>query len=165
MGKFLNNLNEIKDSLSRKKKNKQLIKEYPFLRPFNFYTHNVPSAYDYTYTKLDSLPYGWKIAFGEQLCSELKEKLVKADYLDKYVILDISGRYGRLNWEDGGVPDSISIDVNNIIDKYEQLSEETCVKCGDKATKISIGWASPYCDKCAEKYNHLKFKDINKEFR
>ena len=36
------------------------------------------------------------------------------------------------------------------LDKYETLSENTCIKCGEKATHMTTGWIMPLCDECDE---------------
>lgn len=41
-----------------------------------------------------------------------------------------------------------SSELYNIIDKYEELSWNTCIKCGKPATHTSKGWISPYCEDC-----------------
>lgn len=53
-----------------------------------------------------------------------------------------------LRWYDGAAPE----EVHRIIQKYEYISERTCILCGRPATKISNGWLSPYCDDCYNKY-------------
>lgn len=50
--------------------------------------------------------------------------------------------------------------INNVIYKYEKLSEHTCISCGAPATKMSTGWISPWCDKCASKIQE-KFVPLN----
>lgn len=143
--------------------NKMLVKKYPFLEPPSM----SPAYYDYSYTWLDMMPNGWRKAFGEQMCEEIKNELIKyndysGEYLGKYVIFDIKEKYGRLCWYDTGYPKDSNID--EIIDKYERLSEDICWKCGNPATKISTGWVLPWCDECANdangKDNRFKFTDI-----
>ena len=46
--------------------NRALCKKYPFL---------LIREGAYRFTELDDLPDGWRIAFGEQLCEELKAEL------------------------------------------------------------------------------------------
>ena len=65
-------------------KNKELCEKYPFLIPRNVFTDQISENYDYSWTRLDDLEPGWKIAFGEQLCEELKEALSKAHYVNKF---------------------------------------------------------------------------------
>lgn len=88
--------------------NKALIVEFPFLLPRNRWTGNVPDDYDYSYTELDDLPDGWRIAFGLQMCRELKEILVKGGGLDVYRITQIKEKNGTLRWYDNGCPESVS---------------------------------------------------------
>ncbi len=145
-----------------KEYNKALCEKYPFLIPSNRWSgkrvteaadggywpgspEHVPD-YDYEYTELDSMPDGWRIAFGEQLCAELKDALVKANYLDKYRITQIKEKFGALRWYDNGN----TKEGYDVLSKYEALSERTCIRCGKPATKITTGWISPFCDDCCE---------------
>lgn len=139
--------------------NKELIERYPFLMPRNLWTGEVSDEYDYTYTKLDAMPNGWRIAFGEQMCEEIREELIKADYLDRYRIMDIKEKWGRLAWYDNYGTDRL---YREIIPKYERLSEHTCIRCGRPATKVSTAWISPWCDGCAKKISkYERFMDID----
>lgn len=52
---------------SNKESNQELIERFPFLIPRNRWTGKVPEDYDYSYTELDSMPDGWRKAFGEQM--------------------------------------------------------------------------------------------------
>jgi hypothetical protein len=103
-------------------------------------TAEVHPDYDYSYTELDSMPTGWRKAFGLQMCDEIKEAL--GDQLHDYRITDIKEKYGSLRWYDAGANES----VYNVISKYEKISAITCISCGDPATKVTKGWISPYCD-------------------
>lgn len=68
-----------------------------------------------------------------------------------------------LRWYDNGAPEGAFEEINKIIHKYENISERTCIRCGKPATKISLGWISPYCDECAEilQKRGVRFKDID----
>lgn len=134
--------------------NKRLVEEYPFLMPRNRFTDEIPDDYDYTYTELDDMPDGWRKAFGEQMCAEIKEALGPDIY--DYRIIQIKEKYGQLRWYDRNSDDKIY----KIIDKYSRLSEHTCVSCGAPATKISLGWICPWCDACASKM-YGKFMPLN----
>ena len=132
------------------KHNKKLVKEYPFLKIYD----------NMNYTWLDNMPTGWRIAFGEQMCKEIKEELVKNNELDSYQIIQIKEKFGGLRWYDNsGLPG-----MQFIIAKYEALSEKTCINCGKPANWISKGWISPYCDDCATKEAKAQGVDINKRF-
>lgn len=99
-----------------------------------------------SYTELDAMPEGWRKAFGLQMCDEIKEALIKNNYLKQYRIIQIKEKFGTLRWYDAAAPE----EVYRIIDKYEDISEKTCIVCGKPATYISTGWISPYCDEHIE---------------
>lgn len=126
--------------------NQKLIEKFPFLLPRNRGTDRVPENFDYSYTELDSMPDGWRKAFGVQMCEEIREELVRVNYLDKYRITQIKEKFGTLRWYDSGCTERM---LHEIIPKYEHLSAKTCIRCGNPATMVSTGWISPYCDACA----------------
>ncbi|MCD8376210.1 MAG: hypothetical protein LUD69_04650 [Oscillospiraceae bacterium] len=94
------------------------------------------------------LPYGWKKTFVEPMCEELSEALSKAGLLEDYGVLQAKEKYGCLRWYDYGG----NSETDEIICKYEDISEHTCVYCGAPATKMSQGYIAPWCDACAEEY-------------
>ena len=108
-----------------------------------------------TYTELDSMPKGWRKAFGIQMCKDIKKVLKHHHYLYKYRIMQIKEKFGTLRWYDNGSPNRC---VDKIVDEYEHKSYYTCIVCGKSATKLSKGWISPYCDNCigTQEYNNLK---------
>ena len=63
-------------------------------------------------------------------------------------IADILLQIGGLRWYNAAAPE----EVYKIIQKYEYISEKTCIVCGRPATKISTGYISPYCDDCYQQY-------------
>ena len=128
-----------------KEYNKQLVEKYPFLLPRKRWTGEVPKDYDYSYTELDDMPDGWRKAFGEQMCEEIKQELEEKGILHQYRISQIKEKYGELCWYDFGCTTKI---LREIIPKYEKLSTRTCIKCGKPATRITLGWISSYCDDC-----------------
>ena len=52
--------------------------------------------------------------------------------------------------------------VNDIINKYSDLSSRICINCGKPAKYISKGWISPYCEDCAKEILKEQ-KDLYKE--
>ena len=149
--------------------NKRLCKRYPFLRPRNRFDDIIMwdhPKWDWRYTRpyewteLDAMPDGWRKAFGKQMCEEIRKELIKFNYLDKYRITQIKEKYGSLRWYDWGYPRDSKI--REIIDKYENISARTCICCGRPATKMSLDWISPFCDKCGEKLSdRVNFKEID----
>ena len=71
--------------------NTELVERYPFLALKNVWTGIIIEGYDPEIdgTYLDNMPDGWRIAFGEQMCEEIRDALLKANYLDKYFITQI----------------------------------------------------------------------------
>ena len=144
-----------------KEKNKKLIERYPFLIPHDRLTDEVLKDFDYTYTEMDDMPDGWRDAFGEQMCEEIREELVRVGHLEKYRVVQIKEKYGCLCWYDFGGTKKID---REIIPKYSHLSARICVRCGKPATKLSAGWISPYCDACADEIgDRERFIHIEKQ--
>lgn len=129
--------------------NKKLIASFPFLLPKNVWTGKISDEYDYSYTLLSDLLYGWAKAFGYEMLCEIREALIEANYLDQYFITQIKEKYGTLRWYDFGAPQK----VHEIIDKYENKSSCVCSICGDIATHMTIGWITYLCSNCAKKNN------------
>lgn len=140
--------------------NKKLIERYPFLQPHNVWIDKISEDYDYGYTILDEVEDGWQELF-LQMCEEIREPLIEANYLDKFRFSQIKEKYGSLRMYNFGAPEA----VHNIINKYERLSTRICVRCGKTATKISQGWICPYCDDCAAKIDRYEsFVSIDEWF-
>ena len=95
-----------------------------------------------SYTELDAMEPGWRKAFGIQMCKDIRKQLWKEGNLFKYRITQIKEKWGEICWYDA----CASKEVHDIINKYERLSRNTCIVCGEPATKISDGWISPFCD-------------------
>lgn len=142
-------------------RNKELCEKYFFLVPTNRWTGKVVDDYDYSYTELDAMPDGWRIAFGEKMCEEIMQELNKIENEKvrfSYRIIQIKEKYGYLRW----YTNWSTTGLDDIIRKYEQISERTCIKCGAAATKISNGWISPYCDGCAKSLGIDSFVPVDK---
>ena len=137
---YLNSTNEEEC----KQFNKELCEKYPWLIPTNRWTGEVVEDYDYDYTELDQMPDGWRIAFGDQMVEELNQELVKGGFVNDYRITQIKEKYGGLRWYDNGN----TKEGYNIINKYESLSQRTCICCGKPAKYITLGWISPFCEDC-----------------
>lgn len=138
--------------------NKELIKEFPFLLPRDRYSGRVPRDYDYSYTKLDEMPRGWRKRLGLKLCAALKKRLIKENALDRFAIEDIKEEYGAMKVYTYGSTRSIE---RLLIPSYEKMTERICCVCGENATKVSIVWTVPLCDKCANSSRPNSYVDID----
>lgn len=132
---------------------------YPLWRIIKFYhdvilqiLHCIP-----TYNEWDAVEPGWNKAFGKQYLKELKQQLIKDKMLYSFRITQIKEKWGRLQL----YCYKASEDVYKIIDKYENLSWDYCIKCGKPAKYISKGWISPYCEDCVNKDDKERY--INKK--
>ena len=136
-----------------KQENKKLINEYPFLMPKNVWTGKPIKNFDYSFTLLDDMPKGWKKAFGKHFCADLKNALIKANFLDKYYVMQVKEKYGTLRWYDNGGSD----EVHDINAKYEHISAFTCIECGKiNVPIIDEGWIQPMCECCYNRHSQRK---------
>lgn len=149
---------EVKDA------NRKLIEKYPWLMPWNRttgrtavegFTETEEPEYDYEWTELDAMPNGWRKAFGDEMLESINNELLEHGDVNKFRILQIKEKYGYLHIYVENGTDKI---YNEIIPYYELLSEMTCINCGEPATGITLGWVSPYCDKCASNLKYQTFK-------
>lgn len=133
-----------------KMKNKKLVKRYPWLLPKNVWTDKLDKDYDYTYTLADCFPEGWRKAFFEEMHEELREELIKYNYLDEFRVMQIKEKYGMLRYYVGSTPKDSKI--HDIIDKYEYISQFICLDCGKlDVPVIDDGWLTPICESCYNK--------------
>ena len=206
--------------------NKELINKYPWLLPRNRWTGEVVTGYSYDYTELDSMPNGWRVAFGDQMIEEIHQQLVKFDFVDKFRIAQIKEKWGGLRFYYEATPvgklsedytsftrkgnETLKVDwdvenyclredysehyisyfdrdkagmtseeideynkdaihhyrlykilekctIQDIIEKYENLSFNICIGCGKPAEWVSKGWVSPFCTGCANKMINDKY--------
>ena len=144
--------------------NKELIEHFPFLMPRNRWTDKIPDDFDYSYAELDAMPDGWRKAFGERMCEEIREALVEANCLDEYRISQIKEKYGALRWYGFGATQK----VYDIISKYEYISRFICMFCGRPyAKEFNDGWISTICENCASEafdISHLDWVDATDDF-
>lgn len=133
--------------------NAGLIMRYPFLLPRNLQTDEVPKDYDFSYTEIDLVPRGWRIAFENEMLEELSEILKEADYVDSYRILDIKEKFGGLAWYSNDVPQEISNKYYAWENKYIDWSVRTCICCGNPTTLGIL------CSDCLEYCTTVEIKD------
>ena len=101
------------------------------------------------------IPDGWVNTFITDMKIELANVL--GSYVDDFIVRSLKEKYGVLRiywtWKDRDYDDNESEDlelltkeIEDIISKYENISKNTCVVCGESATKMTTGWIVPVCD-------------------
>lgn len=137
---------ELKEKKRRKLKNKKLLKKYPWLAPMDWWGRRLsPRQHKYEWTELNELPRGWVKAFGEMMCEELDQVLIKNHMKDDFYIFQLKEKWGRMEMYHNHCTDEIS----RVIDKYSTLSENICAFCGRPDTIVTTdGWVIPMCQKC-----------------
>lgn len=122
--------------------NRELVETYPFLIPRNVWTDEIIDNED-EFTVLDMMPEGWRKAFGEQMCAEIKDALTESELRD-YRVTQIKEKFGTLRWYGNFYTEPL----RDILARYEEKSMWTCIQCGAPATRVTTGWIAPYCDAC-----------------
>lgn len=130
-----------------KEKNRKLIEMYPWLAPKNVWTGKVPDDYDYTWINW-GWSKGWDYAFGDMYLKELGEAVKRSGFEDEFIILQQKEKYGQCR----NYVAPTNAEIDDIIAKYEVLSENICIGCGrPDVHMIDTGWISPWCYDCYKK--------------
>ena len=109
-----------KHSVRSVEDNKNLVEQYPFLRPVNWKTDEFLEDYDFTYTYADEMG-GWWNAFGDMLCEEIRQELIRYDYLERFRIYQVKEKMGSLRILYKGNPKGSTIP--DIIEKKTGCSD------------------------------------------
>lgn len=108
---------------------------------------------------LDFLYDGWVNSFVPQLKDELFELL--GSYVEQFVVLQIKEKFGKLviyfNFDLNGLDneyvediEELCEEIENLLNKYEEISSKTCIVCGESGIMRDDYWITPWCDKCYE---------------
>lgn len=89
------------------------------------------------------IPEGWNKLY-HNMCKELREQLIKENKLSDFHFLQIKEKFGELRC----YTNYHTKEIDNIINKYVNISSHTCINCGSPATKYTSDWILPYCDVC-----------------
>ena len=147
-----------------RKRNKALCEKYPFLIPRYYFANEIYwTKKKYDNTIAEDFPRGWWKSFGILLCEDLREELIRCNFLKQYRIIQLKEKYGMLRIYDNGVP--IGCNVEKIIADYEKLSEHICITCGKPDVKMILtGWMLPQCFDCFKKAELKRSKYNPKEY-
>ena len=139
--------------LDDNEKNLQLMELYPWLQPRDIYGNliKVQEMIDegHVWTAWIDFPLGWRKAFGWDMLQELAA-VITEDQLINFSILQIKEKFGGLRFYAAGSNDR----THDIIIKYMDKSERTCIDCGKPAKWRSTGWIMPFCDECKNKFEN-----------
>lgn len=125
--------------------NEDINNKYPFLDPRN------SDEWAYGNCEGDSwfeeCPDGWRNIFLD-MCEKIKAVLEENNLpLESLKVHQVKEKWGTLRFY-YECPDIVRESMRDIACHYEDISYQTCIMCGERATKISKRWISPYCDKC-----------------
>ena len=103
---------------------------------------------------------GWVNSFIPQIKDELFELL--GSYVEQFIVLQIKEKFGKLviyfNFDLDGLEneyvediEELCEEIENLLNKYEEISSKTCIVCGEPGVMRYDYWATPWCDKCYKK--------------
>lgn len=108
-------------------------------------------SYDGSFNWYDSIPKGWRIAFGEMMVKEIDD-VVKKNNIEVggdfgFRILEIKEKWGELRVYCGTYEE----EIERIIDNYSVLSGNICISCGKPDVPYTKGYILPICKECFDK--------------
>ena len=120
------------------------------------YQRDLRTDFEYNFeSAIDGIPDGWEHSFFPQLKDELFEAC--GAYADEIMFYQIKEKYGalRVYWnfpdrdyytekDDMDIKELIPV-IRSIVEKYVDISEKTCVVCGQAATHMTTGYIVPVC--------------------
>ena len=153
MAKFMV-MGKIKRALARPfewVRNRCLCAQYPFWTCMRYDEAKKDWKPTYAYTWYESIPDGWRKAFGRELSRDIKKAVRESlrqsglRYCAKNArecvsIGDVKEKWGELRIY-ASCPDS----VDEVIERYGDRSRKTCIQCGKEAKFWTTGWVTPVC--------------------
>ena len=138
---------------------KKWVEKYPFLRFKDNSCCPCQNTDEMESCWIFDLPDGWINTCAKDMCDELLEVL--GPFVDDFVILQLKEKYNEIVlywcWEDRDYTDQEMCEHNRmyrmikrILSKYAKISYNTCIICGEHATKWSYGWIASFCNECYE---------------
>jgi hypothetical protein len=156
----------IADFSPRQRENYELCIKYPILVPYENVAAVMTCVEPYDFTLLDYIPDGWRNAFGEAWArdiqeavddyyKDLKEHNIEVDEFNELYILQLKEKYGAFTQYFSHYTPKL----NEIIKKYQDLSETICINCGKSAKYRTTSCVSPFCEDCIQLV-HDRFEKI-----
>lgn len=129
------------------RRNKKLLRKYPWLKPVNLWTMTPIETPDFSFISIwDEIPNGWTSIFGRMMCDEIQKALQETNADKKAYVEQAKEKYGGLR-----LYMVANHEAQEVIDIYERISENICVRCGrPHVPMLDLSWMSPYCKKCYE---------------
>lgn len=137
-------LKEKREIKRRKKLYKELVKQYPWLKPRNVWTDKVDEDYDYSWMWIEPDEDGWQKAFFYYLMEDMKKELEEKDFVEQFRINEYKSKYGTMRLYGNAYLKSVN--------DYEYMSANICEVCGRPDVGSTSGWITPICCTCFEKY-------------
>ncbi|MBR6500777.1 MAG: hypothetical protein IKT25_04610, partial [Firmicutes bacterium] len=105
------------------------------------WSNDIQATLSNTTHELKLLPDGWVDTFVPELIKELAHVL--GSYVEDFEVLQVKEKYGMLifywNWKDRDYTENeqydlreMTIEIDDIIKRYEKISSLTCVVCGKR---------------------------------
>ena len=129
------------------KRNKELLKKYPILKPRLVNANDVGAKYDYSYTELDFVCIGWQKMFLET-CDEIMAHIKEIGMDPKeFWFYDIKEKWGQLRISVGGYSDEA---IDDILNRCEIRSMLYCPHCGKPTKYVTSGYVLYLCPDCVK---------------
>jgi len=121
-------------------------------------------------TWYEEIPIGWRKAFGKQLCKDIKQAFkedkkeikelrhMKLTWKKAIQFCEIKEKWGTLRLYANASPH-----IYDVLEHYEDLSQDYCIVCGKPSTRFTLGWVNYICDDCAKLCNHYSIPFIDEE--
>lgn len=113
--------------------------------------------FDINTEEMNDLPKGWVKSFVPKFKDDLFNVL--GGFAEDFIVTQCKEKYGSMRlywaWKSRTYNDDellclseLCESINNIVDKYSNISYKTCVVCGDEAEEYSKCWVLPFCSYC-----------------
>ena len=144
-------------------KNFFFLLRYPFYKVYDRWNGKFLG---YSYIEYDSIPEGWRKAFGKHLSDDIKKagkesrrRLGYKSWKEMIIWTQIKEKWGELR-----MYASCTEEIRHVLDRYEYMSYGYCINCGRPARYKTRGWISFQCEECFQK-DLSRYVDDNERYR